>query len=101
MSPKSASSGKRQNSPARKRFDSDTKRVGLLILTRRYEEEREILGDKHALVAALRGKLAWVEDNIEADGGMPEFRDIVYEINQLLQLCDQERVERERSHESG
>lgn len=102
MSPKSASSGaKRQNSPARKRFESDTKRAGLLHLTRRYEEERGILGEKHPLVAALREKLAWMKVKIEAGREMEEFKDLAYEINQLLQMCDQERVARERSCESG
>jgi len=101
MSPKSANSGKRQNSPARKRFDSDTKRAGLLHATSRYEEERAILGDEHPLVAALRGKLVRMEANFESGGEMAEHKDLACEVNQLLQMCDRERMARERPRESS
>jgi len=99
MSPRSANRGKRRPSSARERFESDTKRNGLARLERLYEEKCGILGEKHHLVVALRGKLARMRANFEMDRGMEEFRDLTYEVSLLLDGCNREQEDRERSRE--
>lgn len=74
---------------------------GLVHLTKSYEAQCGILGETHPLIAAMRGKLARMEANFERGRGMAEFENLTCEVNQLLQMCIQERGVRERPRESG